>query len=143
MIVLRALYNLRYLIRSERSPQEIADAIMHVKSLAMSTKNIDQCLITAYRKGLLMNMWEYVESKDNRDVMITIDKTKRNIALKPMLGKVNGKYFSTPDDYAKAYTAKHFLLFIQGITLFDGDMKVGKPAYHRPTSCGPKMQMIT
>ena len=44
--------------------------------------------------------------------------------------------------WVEAYVSKYFLMFIQGVTLFqsDGDNigpNIGKPAYHRAASCGP------
>jgi hypothetical protein len=62
-----------------------------------------------------------------------------DLVLKPMIAGCR-----TLKDYLSAYVTKYFLMFIQGITLFatestsaGTEMVVGRPAYHRPGSCGP------
>ena len=60
--------------------------------------------------------------------------------LKPLINKM-----PTLVVWIEAYVSKYFLMFIQGITLFQSDgadannigPNIGIPAYHRAASCGP------
>ena len=93
---------------------------------------------------IFQKTWDYALDPLNRKKSIVLDGANRkmqsiiDIVLKPMLGKS-----STLLAYVESVVSRYFLLFIQGITLFHDDGpdiigKMGKPAYHRSASCGPK-----
>lgn len=124
------------------SPQDVANA---------TTRIMSEMHEVSFKKeqAIIMNMatikhaWFYVSRIDRKEIEVQFRGRRPlqgliDLALKPL---ING--FNTPQKWVEMYVGKYFAAFLQGITLFEserdssGNIQIGRPAYHRPSSCGP------
>ena len=125
------------------SPQDVANATTRLMSQMHHDGSFKK------EQAILTNMvtikyaWLYVSRIDRKAVEVQFRGRRPlqgliDLALKPL---ING--FNTPQKWVEMYTGKYFATFLQGITLFEserdssGNFQIGRPAYHRPASCGP------
>lgn len=134
-----AFSQLRGEIRRD-SRQEVADTTIRISNL-MQPRSVHENELTIVRNlPTLRALWDFVSHDERRAMLVDIKGTKRklqsliDLVIKPILGQ-----HASLVKWGEAFVSKYFLIFIQGITLFrsNEDAVVGRPAYHRATSCGP------
>lgn len=121
-------------IIARHDSQEIANRL---KAMYDSLKPKQYTKFVIANRELLQLVWNYIaKSKDS----IIIEKVPRKLKscidlyLKPLISNKHDIL-----SFCESHCTKQFLMFIQGITLFDSDgPEMGKPAYHRNASCGPR-----
>ena len=125
-------------------PQRVSNALCHVYDVMQQLDefNRERAIIKSYNS--MHDAWMYVSRPDRRQTIVRVQNKPRKLhslvelVLKPLVNKK-----STMVEWIESYISKYFLMFIQGITLFASDgndigPNIGKPAYHRTASCGPK-----
>lgn len=124
------------------SPQDVANATTRIMSeMHDDSFKKEQAIIT--HMATIKHAWLYASRIDRKGIEVQFRGRRPlqgliDLALKPL---ING--FNTPQKWVEMYIGKYFAAFLQGITLFEserdssGNFQIGRPAYHRPYSCGP------
>ena len=127
-------------------PQQVADAtdviLSHIPNYKQTSFKKEQIIMT--NLPTLKRAWAYVSRDDRKMINVRFRRTRSlqaliDLAFKPLVDGCNSLL-----KWVESYVGRYFSMLLQGITIFaneidrsDGSHHLGRPAYHRPASCGP------
>ncbi len=115
--------------------RNLRQAILSFGDALKRTQSEDRsCFVIKHTKNIGMLMETCRVSSFKQGEVVHKLQTLIDTIFKPLLlNKV-----SSPQEYVQHFVTDVFYRFMQGITIFTGDNVIGKPAYHRLQSCGPR-----
>lgn len=128
-------------------PQQVADSTYLILSVIPNyqSPSFEKEQIVMTNMPTIKKAWAYVSRNDRKSSRVRFRNGTRalqsliDLAFKPLVDGSNSLL-----KWIENYVGRYFSAVLQGITIFenernpsDGSHQLGRPAYHRPASCGP------
>ena len=142
MDTIHTIINILTFAMQDNSHQVIANQLENLFTTEKHMNDLVKANIVIPRRKWFTSLEAYLTSRSNLVIVNGIKEPLRKtkeLFLKPFYNNL-----SSVETYIQSFVTSRFLLFIQGISLFreDGNdvigSQLGRPAYHRSASCGPK-----